>query len=537
MKKIRKQLQLAGATLLAAATCLAAGCSQLHTTGMPSLFAKQPALEKPAELNADPYESFEPAPGYATPKSAIAGRNLKLAPANEYSQQEIEALNLGKQAPKTESQPADNRIADDPTGERIIVIAAQNADPQRGSKRNPKSAKRRTIPRVVNRSPADNTLNPIAKTPPVNPVPRLHQVKPIPRPKTKILAQTLQPNSTTNSTTNSNTWPSETAGQFEQPADSLIGIVVNRGGESYLKPLDNPITSKKFFPENTPNHDPAIQLVTHTEEIANDRSSSEKAPSDIAPLSPTGDHVPAVTPWKDQLGNLVATLEAQTTAANFETLPAESQSQITMSLELMRALQAIPNRDTTTAAQQSEWSRKQAAVLRELLPALIQTETGIDATADASQIKSTLQRLNTAVATLSNVSDLQLLNASFCTRIKGYGQVTQAKNSRFRAGQRLLVYCEVENFVSHQLDSDTKFETRLLGTYSIYNDKHEVVQTVEFPEVVDAANTRRRDFFIHLPVTIEELPSGNYTLQVNVIDLGGQKSAQLPTALEFTIEK
>ena len=149
----------------------------------------------------------------------------------------------------------------------------------------------------------------------------------------------------------------------------------------------------------------------------------------------------------------------------------------------------------------------------------------------------TLEELREKIAKMEEEAELSLVNVSFCTSVSGYGQFTPFVNNDFKAGQRLLVYCEIENFTSIETPSTqgSSFRTRLRGSFQIQDSAGETIQQKEFPVVEDVAKAKRRDFYVHLPVRIGELSPGSYRLQVMMEDLSGNKTAKLSQMLEFTV--
>ncbi len=133
---------------------------------------------------------------------------------------------------------------------------------------------------------------------------------------------------------------------------------------------------------------------------------------------------------------------------------------------------------------------------------------------------------------------LRLVNANFCTSVSGYGQFDAFEANRFGPHQHLLVYCEIENFHSvkeDETDGSEKFVTRLRGSYTILDADGKQVDGYEFPVVDDIARNQRRDFYVHLPVQLGDLPAGNYSIQLNIDDLNGNTSANLAIPLEFEV--
>jgi hypothetical protein len=151
----------------------------------------------------------------------------------------------------------------------------------------------------------------------------------------------------------------------------------------------------------------------------------------------------------------------------------------------------------------------------------------------------TLVHLRQAIAELESLANLKIESGAFCTEVSGYGQFKTFASDIFKSGQKVLVYCEVENYNSLQqasdTDSESTFHTRLRGSYAIYDSAGHAVQQAEFPVMEDIARRRRRDFYMHLPITIGDLSNGDYELHLLVEDLGGNKTASLTPPLRLTI--
>ena len=150
----------------------------------------------------------------------------------------------------------------------------------------------------------------------------------------------------------------------------------------------------------------------------------------------------------------------------------------------------------------------------------------------------TLEHLRNAVAQLESIASLKVSSGQFCTEITGFGQYRTFSSNVFAAGQRMLVYCEVENYKTeqHRTATGNDFRTRLRGSFAIYDATGKVVQQAEFPAVDDIARKRRRDFYMYMPVTLGDLPAGQYVLHALVEDIHGNKTASLDPPLKFSVK-
>ena len=143
------------------------------------------------------------------------------------------------------------------------------------------------------------------------------------------------------------------------------------------------------------------------------------------------------------------------------------------------------------------------------------------------------------IETVKPSPDLKLSHAQFCTEIKGFGQVTPFSVNCFQPKQQTLVYCEVENYHSIlEKNSDgATFVTRLRGRFTIDDQRGNVVQSGEFPDIEDVTTRQRRDFYMYFPVTLQNLPAGEYQLSLTVDELtgsGSEKSAAVKPTIRST---
>lgn len=150
----------------------------------------------------------------------------------------------------------------------------------------------------------------------------------------------------------------------------------------------------------------------------------------------------------------------------------------------------------------------------------------------------TLEHLRHAVSQLESMASLKVTSGHFCTEITGFGQFRTFASNEFSPGQKMLVYCEVENYrtLEHPSTTGNDFHTRLRGSFAIYDSNGKVAQQAEYPTVDDVARKRRRDFYMYMPVTLGDLPPGQYVLHALVEDVHGNKTASLDPPLPFSVK-
>lgn len=133
---------------------------------------------------------------------------------------------------------------------------------------------------------------------------------------------------------------------------------------------------------------------------------------------------------------------------------------------------------------------------------------------------------------LSRLANLEVNNTAFCTEVDSFGVVTPFADYRFQPEQEVLLYCELENFVSRKLKNG--FETQLQGSYEIIDRDGKRIADQLLPEDTDVCGNQRSDFYIayrlHLPSEIEP---GQYKLKLIIEDMTGHKFGQ--STLDFHI--
>ncbi len=138
----------------------------------------------------------------------------------------------------------------------------------------------------------------------------------------------------------------------------------------------------------------------------------------------------------------------------------------------------------------------------------------------------------TAGAHLGASSNLEVKNAAFCSNVDGFGVITKFPSNKFRPNQEVLLYCEVDNFVSEPIKNG--YETKLRGTYDIVDGSRKRIEEVLLPEEVDICRSPRRDyFFVYRIYTPKNIAPGRYQLQLTIEDVKGNKFGQTVLDLEI----
>lgn len=153
-----------------------------------------------------------------------------------------------------------------------------------------------------------------------------------------------------------------------------------------------------------------------------------------------------------------------------------------------------------------------------------------------------IEHLERAAQHLRSMAGLRLHGGQLCSQILGFGKFEELESNRFQPGDRALIYVEVENHSSQVVSSDSSstsensatFQTRLQASYVVHDLAGKIVHEEIYPAIEDLARRHRRDFYLHLPITIFELSPGEYQITVSIKDLANASKATLP-AIDFLV--
>ncbi len=138
-----------------------------------------------------------------------------------------------------------------------------------------------------------------------------------------------------------------------------------------------------------------------------------------------------------------------------------------------------------------------------------------------------------ALNSLAAVSNLEVRNVAICTEVDGFGVVSKFPKYNFKPDQELLLYCELDNFVSSFAEGKG-YETQLQGSYEIVDDSGRRVADQLLPLDSHLCRNQRRDYFIAYRIYMpQKIQAGRYSLKLTVEDLKGRKFGQ--SSLDFQI--
>jgi hypothetical protein len=120
-----------------------------------------------------------------------------------------------------------------------------------------------------------------------------------------------------------------------------------------------------------------------------------------------------------------------------------------------------------------------------------------------------------------------------CRKVLGFGSFESLADTRVKAGQRLLVYCEMTGMQYEEKHSE--FVSRLSSRIDITSIANgTIVWMHELGPEKDVCSSRRRDFYVNFRVDLpSSLPIGMYSLRLTQSDLVAQRSTSAQIPLEI----
>lgn len=153
----------------------------------------------------------------------------------------------------------------------------------------------------------------------------------------------------------------------------------------------------------------------------------------------------------------------------------------------------------------------------------------------ARRFASALPEYRAAVMNLGTSAEhLEIRSAAFCKEIISFGQVKRFGDEPFEAGQKVIVYCEIDNFVAEK--TAVGYETEVQGSYELFDAAGVKVGGQVLPKDLQQCDHPLRDYFIayqmHLPARLD---AGQYRLELTMECLRGKKYGQV--SLPLVIKK
>ncbi len=188
------------------------------------------------------------------------------------------------------------------------------------------------------------------------------------------------------------------------------------------------------------------------------------------------------------------------------------------------AMSPIPGASST---QQDYWSNQLFAI-----STYLDNEQQPDVKRRAA---SSLMHLDSARANLADLATLNVRSLTFVDSVDGFGVYQEHEETKFRPGDQVTLYTEVENFQSRSTKEG--FHTQLSTSYEVLDLHGARVDGAQFPDVEDLCKNQRRDFHMQYGVALPtHIYPGRYQLKLTITDQLSHKIGQTSVPFEI-VEK
>ncbi|MDA1017698.1 MAG: hypothetical protein O3A00_24980 [Planctomycetota bacterium] len=256
------------------------------------------------------------------------------------------------------------------------------------------------------------------------------------------------------------------------------------------------------------------------------------------PLAGPGTPNPSGEAWQQDLGRLIASLEAATAqpVPNPNALTEQQRELLIRKHLYLRMLYVMSGQGTRALAtsQVPFKDDKEREFWRQVFWSLNQYFDSDTLPNRADRITQTLNQMRFAVQELQPRAHLELRNVNFCNSIASFGNYESFPRNEFPVGEEVLIYAEVVNFTS-EINGE-RFHSRLQPTIEIYQAGNDTspVKTMKYEATPDYCSNPRQDFYLSIVYTIPKgLAQGPHVLKLMVTDVLGNKVATYP--LRFTV--
>jgi hypothetical protein len=255
-----------------------------------------------------------------------------------------------------------------------------------------------------------------------------------------------------------------------------------------------------------------------------------KSPANAVALagfnSPLGSASPQADPdWQSHLTSAIRSIESESKAGSKNESDIALQARLRMLYLLagrrddaMRPLPAAPQ------ATQDYWKSQIYG---------ISTWMDSEKTPDTARRAAETKRiLSEALAQLGETAPLAVRNATFCTEVFRFGSFDAVKSTEFSAGQKVLLYAEVDNLHVESTAKGYHWAVKVSG--QIFDRLGSRMVDYGSTAADEFFQTPRHDFFVSKLYYLPRLVPGRYSLQLTVEDTLGHKVGQ--SSIDFTVK-
>ncbi len=157
------------------------------------------------------------------------------------------------------------------------------------------------------------------------------------------------------------------------------------------------------------------------------------------------------------------------------------------------------------------------------------------AISSADQANQALTLVDELRRVLKASADLKVSALQLCWQVQSFGCYKPMEPGYFRPNKDrdVIVYLELDNFTSKFIEDTKVYQTLLALTIELIDADGKVVHRQHDERIEDAAQSRRRDFYIARIIGLPAVPAGEYTLKATVEDLVGNKVSQSSLKLTY----
>lgn len=211
----------------------------------------------------------------------------------------------------------------------------------------------------------------------------------------------------------------------------------------------------------------------------------------------------------------------------------ETEAERFRRLMLLAYFRLISGDDLLEVEGLEKLSASQQAFIREHLMVCRKLLDPAGSLAIENRLASTIKEVHAMAKNAADLSpDLAINGASLCREVIGYGQVTRYEGSEFSPGQKVILYCEIENLIHHPVEGSYQMEVR--GSYEIVNAMGKIVFVQELPADRQQCDRPMRDYFVAYEMHLPQIEPGDYRLQLKMECLLGRKFGNASIPLTIT---
>ena len=321
-----------------------------------------------------------------------------------------------------------------------------------------------------------------------------------------------------------------------------ISVQSNRGmlatdrsnGDSGLAKLEDSTTDPKIQPwANRPGIRHIEQPVSASGINAGTSVSGRQTSLSNLPQLPSISNASGALPWQADLEQLIVRVERDLAQSKPDS-DGDRQNDFLRKQAHLRLLYLMAQRqeEALTAIAGAESSQQE--YWQQMIWAMSNSLDTVQFPEPSERAGQTVPPLSAALRQMREHAALSIKNMTFCRKISYFGNYERFPRNEFTPGYEVLLYTEIENFVSTPT-VDGEYRTSLKSLIEIADSAGKIVWTKGFPSTEDFCRNPRRDYFHNYQFYIpEDLSTGAYTLKLTIVDELSHK--RVSNSLNFVLK-